>query len=150
MSEATEAPKGKRKTDEAPDPDQFMNAAREQLQKQREEVLQRQAAINEELATIDGKLERIEAYFNPPPATREPVARKPRTTSGTRKPRQSGVRDGVLAEIAKHPDGISRKDLLAAMSATTKGQEQSVSNAVAALKKDGKITDPAKGIYKAV
>jgi hypothetical protein len=131
------------------DPDAFMNAAREQLQKQREEVLQRQATINEELATLDGKLARVEAYFAPPPATVEPKTRAPRKT-GTRAPRQGGVREKVLEEIKKHQDGIKRADLLTAMGATgNKTAEQSISNAVANLKKDGKISGE-QGIYKAV
>jgi hypothetical protein len=71
----------------APDPDAFMEQARESLQKQPEEVLQRQVAINDELATIDGKLERIASYFNPHPATVEPKTRKPRAATTTRKPR---------------------------------------------------------------
>lgn len=64
---------------------------------------------------------------------------KPKTTrtSGTRR---SGVRDGVLAEIQKHPNGISRADLLSAMGATDDKAQQSVSNAVAALKKADSIT----------
>lgn len=57
-------------------------------------------------------------------------------TTGTRR---SGVRDSVLAEIKKHPNGISRADLLAAMGATDEKAQQSVSNAVAALKKADQI-----------
>lgn len=62
---------------------------------------------------------------------------KPATATRTRK---SGVRAGVLAEIKKHPNGISRSDLLAAMGATDDKAQQSVSNAVAALKKNDEIT----------
>lgn len=58
----------------------------------------------------------------------------------TRRPRKSGVRDAVLAEIKKHPNGISRADLLEAMNATDASAQQSVSNAVAALKKNDLIT----------
>ena len=131
------------------DPDVFMNKARESLTAQREKVIAKREAIDAELAEIDNKLSRIEAYFNPA-ATKEPApARKPRATAGTRAPRKAGVRDTVLAKIAESPDGISRKDLLAAMDATDKNAEQSVSNAVAALTKEGKITAPSKGHYKA-
>ncbi len=59
-------------------------------------------------------------------------------TSKTRT-RRSGVRDSVLAEIKKHPGGISRADLLAAMGATDDKAQQSISNAVAALKKNDEI-----------
>ena len=54
--------------------------------------------------------------------------------------RRSGVRDSVLAEIKKHPQGISRQALLDAMGATDTKAQQSVSNAVSALKKSGTIT----------
>jgi NADPH-dependent glutamate synthase beta subunit-like oxidoreductase len=141
----TPAPKPRKEDD----PDAFMTKAREQLTKQREEVEARRTAIDEELALIDGKLDRIEAYFNPHPATVEPKTRKPRATTGTRKPRKAGVRDEVLAKIAASADGISRKDLLTAMNATDKAAEQSISNAVSALKKDGKISGE-QGHYKAI
>lgn len=142
----SEAPQKPRKEE---DPDAFMTRARETLQKQREEVEARRAAIDEELAVIDGKLDRIESYFNPHPATVEPKAKKPRVSTGTRKPRKAGVRDAVLAKIGENKDGISRKDLLTAMNATDKAAEQSISNAVAALKKDGKISTD-QGHYKAL
>lgn len=145
MSEVTQAP---RKRDDD-DPDAFMTKAKEKLQKQREEVEARRTAIDEELAIIDGKLDRIESYFNPHPATVEPKAKKPRVSTGTRKPRKAGVRDAVLAKIGENKDGISRKDLLTAMDATDKAAEQSISNAVAALKKDGKISTE-QGHYKAL
>lgn len=68
--------------------------------------------------------------------------------AGEKRTRRAGVRDAVLDEITRHANGISRKDLLEAMSATDKKQEQSVSNAVAALKKAGQITGE-DGHYKA-
>lgn len=58
----------------------------------------------------------------------------------TTRTRRSGVRDSVLAEIKKHPTGISRADLMAAMNATDDKAQTSVSNAVAALKKNDEIT----------
>lgn len=58
----------------------------------------------------------------------------------TTRTRRSGVRDSVLAEIKKHPGGISRADLMAAMNATDDKAQTSVSNAVAALKKNDEIT----------
>ena len=131
------------------DPDAFMTKAKESLTAQRDKVLTKRDAIDAELSEIDNKLSRIEAYFNPA-ATREPApTRKPRTVTGTRAPRKAGVRDEVLAKIAENPDGISRKDLLTAMGADSKNAEQSVSNAVAALTKEGKITAPSKGHYRA-
>lgn len=131
------------------DPDVFMNKARESLTVQREKVMAKREAIDAEIAEIDNKLSRIEAYFNPAPIREPAPARKPRTVTATRAPRKAGIRDTVLSKIAESPDGISRKALLEAMDATDKNAEQSVSNAVAALTKEGKITAPSKGHYKA-
>lgn len=145
MNETTTTPKRIKEDD----PDAFMQRAKEQLAKQREEILAKREAIDTELAEIDAKINRVEAYFNPVRPT-APKAPKPRATTGTRRPRTSGVRESVFAEIAKHGEGISRKDLLSVMGATDdKAKEQSVSNAVSALKKDGKITGE-QGHYKAV
>lgn len=62
--------------------------------------------------------------------------------------RRSGIRSSVLAEIKKHPNGISRADLLAAMGASDKAAKMSVTNAVAALKTADQITSE-QGHYTA-
>lgn len=70
-----------------------------------------------------------------------------RSASAPRGQRRTGIRDDVMSAIAAAgPDGINRQDLLAKMEATDKSAEQAVSNAVSALKKDGKISGE-KGIY---
>lgn len=64
------------------------------------------------------------------------TVRAPRAT-GTRR---SGIRDQVLALIEEHADGITRAKLLEVMDAKgDKSAEQSISNALAALKKAGTI-----------
>ena len=149
MSDATAAPAPKRNREDD-DPDAFMQKQKERLMKQREEVEAKRNAIDEELAVIDGKLDRIANYFSPPKATVEPKARKPRTSSGSRAPRQSGVRDKVLDEIKKHADGIKAADLIAAMGGKdNKTVETSIRNAVNALKKGNQITSDG-GVYKAL
>ncbi|WP_421993975.1 hypothetical protein [Roseococcus sp.] len=142
----SDTPAAKKPKDDI-DPDAFMMKAQDGLMRQREEVMARRATIDEELAAIDGKLERIENYFNPGKAAAAKAPRAARKASGTGT-RRTGVRDDVLAAIKKRPDGISRQDLLKAMDATEKSHEQSISNAVAALKKEGKITTD-QGHYKA-
>ena len=62
--------------------------------------------------------------------------------------RRSGIRSDVLDTITAHKDGISRQDLFASMKADDKASQQSISNAVAALKKQSLITGDS-GIYKA-
>lgn len=126
------------------DPDTFMQAQKERLQKAREEIIARRDAVDQELADLDGKLSRIDAYFNPRPMA--PTTMKRVRTTTTRAPRQGGIREKVLEEIKKHPTGIKRADLLTAMNATDKKAEQSISNAVANLKKAGAISGDA-GLY---
>ena len=125
----------------------IMNQARDQYTAEREKVLAERKQFDDRLADIDAELDKIDSYFNP---RREPEPKNVRVPRpGARKPRKAGVRDEVLAKIAANADGISRKELLAAMGATEKAQEQSISNAVSALKKDGKISGD-QGHYKAV
>lgn len=151
MSEAETVTPNFKKKNQAFDLPTIMNQAREQYTAEREKVLAERKSFDDRLAEIDEELAKIEAYFNPnkPAAAKEP-AKATRVSTGTRGPRRAGVRDEVLAKIAENPEGISRKDLLTAMSATTTPQQQSVSNAVAALTKEGKIVAVTKGTYKAV
>ena len=68
-------------------------------------------------------------------------AAAPRAT-GTRR---TGIRDEVLAQVKAHPKGITRSEMLIAMNVKgEKSGEQSVSNALAALKKAGNITSTQK------
>jgi hypothetical protein len=72
------------------------------------------------------------------------TTRTPRAT-GTRR---SGVRDEVLTMVKNSPNGISRAQLLEAMDAKgDKSAEQSISNALAALKKAGTVSGEG-GVYK--
>ena len=62
--------------------------------------------------------------------------------------RRTGIRDDVLRVVKEH-DGINRADILEQMDAKgDKKAEQSISNALANLKKAGKIT-LADGLYRA-
>ena len=68
-----------------------------------------------------------------------------RAATGTRR---SGIRDQVLAVI-QQSDGMARADLLKTMEAVgNKSAEQSISNALAALKKAG-IIKAENGVYSA-
>ena len=62
--------------------------------------------------------------------------------------RRTGIREDVLSTIKAHPNGIARAELLEAMNMKgDKSGEQSVSNALAALKKAGTVT-AEDGNYK--
>ncbi len=70
-----------------------------------------------------------------------------RTTTGRRR---TGIRQEVLDTIKKHPQGIGRADILTTMDAKgDKSAEQSVSNALSALKKANTIVSTDDGKYKA-
>lgn len=63
--------------------------------------------------------------------------------------RRTGVRQDVLKAVkAAGPDGISRADLLAKLDANDNSAKQSISNALANLKKAGEI-DGERGHYQA-
>ena len=71
------------------------------------------------------------------------------TDTGNPKKRRTGIRDEVLASVKAHPKGFNRADLLEAMNVKgDKSGEQSVSNALSALKRAGTITTD-DGVYKA-
>jgi hypothetical protein len=104
----------------------------ELMQQERERLGKRREELATEMAQIDAELARIDAYFS---------AGKPaRPAKGDRQSRGS-VQAAVLGIIQKVPAGISRGDIIATMEATgSKASEQSISNALSALKKADKIT----------
>lgn len=62
--------------------------------------------------------------------------------------RRSGIRDDLTSLIGKHPQGISRADILANMDVKgDKTGERSVSNALSALKKQGVLNHADDGNY---
>jgi len=60
--------------------------------------------------------------------------------------RRTGIRKEVLTLI-KNSNGMSRSDLLTALDATDKSSQQSVSNALSALKKTGAVRSE-NGLYR--
>jgi hypothetical protein len=69
---------------------------------------------------------------------------------GGRRGRSGHKREGILARIAEHPDGMTRAELIASMQAHgDKAAVESISNALAALKKAGRLTQEGK-TYKVV
>jgi hypothetical protein len=108
---------------------------RERLTSRRAALLAQRDGIDTELASIDREMKAIEAYEkakNVGPAT------APKASS--RAPRGSRQQE-IIAVIAKHPDGITRGDLIEAIGVKDdKAGEQSVSNVLNTLKKGDKIT----------
>ena len=69
------------------------------------------------------------------------VPKEPRAPRGRRGEKREAIRDLV----AQHPDGITRGELLTAMNAHgDKSAEQSISNALSAIKKVGRVTQEGR------
>lgn len=74
---------------------------------------------------------------------------KTRPTPTVRGQRRTGIRQEVLQAIADNPDGINRAELLDKLDAKgNKSAEQSISNALSALKKSDSISADG-GVYRA-
>ena len=105
---------------------------RHRLDSQITDIQIRQHALQEEMALVKRELAALDAY-------EAAKSGKPRRTTGSRSPRVSR-RDGILAMIKQHANGISRGDLIEAMGLKgNKSSEQSVSNALNNMKKAGAI-----------
>lgn len=115
--------------------EKFITRERKRLAKARAAVVSRRSVVDAELATIEKELSAIEAYVS---AKRGRVGR-PRGSKSRRAPRGSR-QQGVLALIAKRGP-LGRGDIIEALGAKgDKSSEQSISNALHALKKSKKVT----------
>lgn len=118
----------------------LIDKERERLTKAREDAQSRKAEIDTELSEIDKELAALDAYQavkdGKAPATT--TTRKPRAQStGTRR---GGIREKVLDLIKTTTDGLNRADILDKLGMKgEKSAEQSVSNALSALKRTSKV-----------
>ena len=114
----------------------FVSKERKRLSKERDAALERKNRAEQDIKHIDRELKAITAYEV---AKRGGTSKVDTKRGGTRR---VGIRAEVLAVIKKHPDGINRADILYTMHAKgDRAFEGSVSNALAALKKKGLITN---------
>jgi hypothetical protein len=117
----------------------FIAQERERLAKAREAALARKKEVEDELGAIDREIFAIAAYEQ---AKR---GKSPATPRASRQPGRRGKRETVLEEVKKHPDGITRAELLEVMNFKgDKSGEQFVSNALSALKRDGRLNVDGK------
>ncbi len=108
---------------------------------------QKEKLLEQAKKTILAKAEAAVAELNEIGFNYKLVQGGTRTASGTRR---TGIRKEVLEIIKKHPAGIGRADILVAIDAKgDKSAEQSVSNALSALKNNDSVTTTADGKYKA-
>ena len=114
--------------------EEFVQTEQQRLTKLREDALNRRKAIDDEVAGIYKEMEAINAYVA------AKTGKAPRTTGKrTTGKRRTGQRDAILAVVNQHADGITSADIRSALNITDKSGSQSVSNALANLKKAGKI-----------
>lgn len=121
--------------------EQFIKKERDRLTKSREDALAKRAEIDASIVAIDTELGAIDAY-EAAKLGKKPGGRK----SGTRR---TGRRDEVLAAVGKHQGGVTRGELIASLGATDASDQGSITNALAALKRTGKLThDPETKKYQ--
>lgn len=120
----------------------FIASERDRLNKERDTLSAQIAEINSKLAGIDRELVAITAYENaksgkvPAVSGGNAPARTRRAPSGPR----GGKREAILAAVSAHTDGVTRAQLIEQLGAKgDKSAEQSISNALSALKKAGTI-----------
>ena len=105
---------------------ELMRKERERLMSLRHDAENRKATIDAEIAEIDKELKAIDAYET----IKHGKAAKART----------GIRAEVLQYLREHPEGSERNDLLIALQAKgDRTRERSITNALSALKRAGKI-----------
>lgn len=113
----------------------FVENERKRLNKLREDTLAKRAELDDQIANIDRELEAISAYELAKQGKLPTASRAPRSTGK----RRTGIRAEVLAHI-KNAGKINRAGLLEKMGVKgDKSGEQSVSNALSALKRNGDV-----------
>jgi hypothetical protein len=110
--------------------DSFITRERERLQKSRQDALARKQQVEDEIASIDRELKAMDAYHAVKQGKSERRVRR-------RLPGRRGSRREQILELIKQtPDGLSRGDIITRLALKgNKSGEQSVSNALTALKK---------------
>ncbi|MFW6028552.1 MAG: hypothetical protein ACOC9Q_03415 [bacterium] len=125
----------------------FIKKERARLDKARKEALANRAAVEKELDSIESELKALDAYQQVAgaPPRRGPgkgATGKRGAAKGARRGtgRRGEKRQAVLNLIQNSPVGLSRGEILVQMGAKgNRSAEQSVSNALSALKKSEKV-----------
>ena len=120
----------------------FIKKERARLDKARKDALANKAAVEKELESIEQELTALDAYRQ---AKGSPVGRPAAKRAGSNGARRATGRRGekrqaVLNLIKENPVGLSRGEILVQMGVKgNRSAEQSVSNALSALKKAEKV-----------
>ena len=126
----------------------FVTKERARLKDAREKLQKQQAELQKELESVDAELRAIDAYEAVKSGKTVPT-----TTGGSRKlgARRTGIRQEILEAVqAAGQQGITPAELRAqrGIDDDDKSGAQSVSNALAALKKMEKIIQGADSKYR--
>jgi hypothetical protein len=104
------------------------------------ELADKENDIKNEIRLLEDERHALETYLD---TIKHPVAnptpKKEKKTRAPRGPRQSGIRDKVLATISSNPAGIKTGDLMRQMNAEDQKDKTAINNALQALKKSEKI-----------
>jgi len=124
----------------------FIKKERTRLDKARKDALANKAAVDKEIDAIERELTALDAYQKAKgtSARRAPGKRGPAKRGPAKARRATGrrgeKRQAVLNLIQKNPVGLSRGEILVQMGVKgNRSAEQSVSNALSALKKSEKV-----------
>ena len=116
--------------------EQMIEKERARLGKLRDDLTAQQEEIYNQLADIDKELAAIEAYER---AKTGKPARQPKAARNTRAPR--GAKREELLSLIEDTPNLTRGEIIEKLGIKgDKAQEQSISNALATLKKAGIIT----------
>ncbi len=109
----------------------FISRERDRLTKLRDSLKKKQKALDTEFAAIDREMVAVSAYE---------AAKKVKAPRAGQRARRGSRQESLLELIGKHKGGINRGGILEELGLRgNKSGEQSVSNALSALKKKGAI-----------
>ena len=119
----------------------FVSRERTRLARARDTARKRKDKIDQELSEIESELAAIQAYEQAKkstPARAPSRGRRPSASAGKRAPR--GEKRRAVLELVQNSDGLTRGEILENLGVKgNKSAEQSVSNALTALKKQNLV-----------
>jgi DNA-binding transcriptional ArsR family regulator len=124
---------------DAPNFASFIEEERARIKEAIKAAKAKQQEAESEIAQLEAETAAIAAYDAARKGKKAPS--EPRAPRG----RRGEKRQAILDMIAQHPDGLTRHELIDQMNAhSDKAAEQSISNALSALKKAGQLTQEGK------
>lgn len=117
----------------------FVARERARLHGEREAIFTQQQELEEKLAGVNRELAAIDAY-EAAKSGKAPLLRQGRPRTGAPRARRGSKREQLLELIRQDPEGLARKDIIERMGLKgDKSGEMSVSNALTALTKANQV-----------